>query len=320
MPLPADIDQLHPETQALLRAAAEKGGKGCEEGETMEESRAIADAMFEDANQGANYQFKGEKQICTVPSPYCQDGITVWVFKPKPCPPSPTILLYFHGGGFVLGGLRSHDTVVKTLTDTTGCIVVNVNYRLAPEHKFPAGIDDSVTAVKWVMANKEKLGGSGTSKVGVIGDSAGGHLAATIAHEVPGVALQILIVPVTDWRMQTDSYKRYSEGYFMSAKQMVWFASKFFTSDAERTDPRASPLLRSDFQNLPPALYIAASHDVLVDEGKAYAEKLKGAGVHTETLILEGVVHGYILFPHVCKEANDTTLKKIDNFVKTYGR
>ncbi|XP_013422184.1 AB hydrolase superfamily protein C1039.03-like [Lingula anatina] len=320
LPLPDDLASLHPETQALLLADAKSDQISYEDAATVEEARILVEGDDPLDSDGYGYEFRGERLEYTVPSTQGEADLPVWVYRPVPCPPKPTILVYFHGGGFVIGNRKTHEIGVKILTDLAACIMVSVEYRRAPEHKFPAAFDDAETAVKWVFANKELIGGSKDSKVGVMGDSAGGNLSASLAHDIPGLALQILTCPVTDWRGETESYKKFATGYFMSAKQMEWFANHTFNSVSERSHPRASPLLREKFNHLPPALYIAASHDVLIDEGMAYAKKLKDAGVPVEVLCLQGVTHVFFNLPGIFKENHKLACEKIKQFISTYGQ
>ncbi|XP_013418732.1 AB hydrolase superfamily protein C1039.03 [Lingula anatina] len=317
MSMPADFESLQPEGKAFVRDRIDKQVRGDEDWNVTrkETSEAITEATKE-----AAYDFKGTRGEITIPSPHVKAGLPAWVYTPANCPKNPPILVYFHGGGWVICTLDDVDTFLKMLTDTANCIIVSVDYRLAPEHKYPAAIDDAETAAKWVLGNKESVGGSKLSKVGVIGDSAGGHLSACVSHDVPGIAFQLLIYPVTDMRIDTrESYKRYAEGYVLTTESMYWFVNHFLHNEAERSDPRASPILRTKFDHLPPALYVAATHDVLFDEGMEYAKKLKEAGVTIETLMLEGITHCTVNFPNYYKETYAMTCRKIAEFVKKHS-
>ncbi|XP_023932656.1 AB hydrolase superfamily protein C1039.03 isoform X1 [Lingula anatina] len=317
MSLPADFQALHPECQAFVRDRINTQMRGDDDWNVTRKAKSEATAK---AAKEAAYDFKGTRGEITIPSPHVKEGLRAWVYTPANGPKNPPIVVYFHGGGWVLCSLEDVDTFVKMLTDTANCIVVSVDYRLAPEHKFPAAIDDCETAAKWVLGNKEFVGGSTLSKVGVVGESAGGHLSACVSHDVPGLAFQVLIYPVTDMRIDTrESYKRYAEGYVLTTEAMYWYVNHFLHNEAERSDPRASPILRTKFDHLPPAFYVAATHDVLFDEGMEYAQKLKEAGVTIETLMLEGITHCTINFPNYYKETDAMTCRKIAEFVKKHS-
>ena len=207
-------------------------------------------------------------------------------------------LVFFHGGGWVIGDLDTHDVLCRALANAGRCAVVSVHYRLAPEHKFPAAFDDAVAATHWVHGNAAKLG-IDPKRIAVGGDSAGGNLAAVVAIAfrdtwAPALSLQLLIYPVTDMRMNTASYVKNAEGYMLTRKSMEYFAEHYLRGAADVTDWRVSPLLANDHTKLAPAYVITAGFDPLCDEGHAYAEKLLAAGVTTTYECFEGMVHGFI--------------------------
>jgi acetyl esterase len=221
-------------------------------------------------------------------------GIPVRIYIPKGSGPFP-VISYFHGGGFVLMNLDTHDEICRQLSKKTTAIVMSVDYRLAPEHPYPAGPQDSVSAVKWMIKNAADYKGDG-SKMAVMGDSAGGYMAiyAALRLREQGVRLraQVAAYPVTDhYSSGQKSYQENKEGYILSAEMMQWFWDNFIT-DADRFD-EASPLRSSDFTNLPPALIMTANYDPLRDEGKAYADKLVAAGVECIYENFENV-HGFL--------------------------
>jgi acetyl esterase len=209
------------------------------------------------------------------------------------------ILVYFHGGGWVVGDLDSHDYVCRALTNDAGCTVVSVDYRLAPEHKFPAGPEDCYAATQWASKNAASLG-SDADHVAVGGDSAGGNLAATIALMArdrggPRIRHQMLIYPVTDVAMDTPSQKEFlADGFVLSKLDMEWFWGYYLANKKDGENPYASPSRAKDLRNLPPAHIITASHDPLRDEGEAFAELLKKAGNKVKVKRYEGVVHGFV--------------------------
>ena len=207
------------------------------------------------------------------------------------------VLVYFHGSGFCIFDLDTHDHECRRLANLGGVIVVSVDYRLAPEHKFPAAVVDCLAALHWVVDHADGLGGDPT-RIGVGGDSAGGNLAAVVAQVArdeggPPLAFQLLVYPVTDLRGDHPSRAENGKGYLLTTEVMEWFETQYLHDDSERTDPRASPLLAESFAGLAPALVITAEYDPLRDEGDAYAEQLRAAGVPATLSRYDGAVHGF---------------------------
>ena len=206
-------------------------------------------------------------------------------------------LIYFHGGGWVLGDLDTHDVLCRQLALQAGVIVIAVNYRLAPEHPFPAAVDDSYGATAWISANAVALGVDNT-RLAVGGDSAGGGLATVVTLMArsggPSLKYQILVYPVTDLRAQTESYSKYADGYLLTRNMMRWFIAQYATTEDDVLDWRASPLLAPSVDGVPPALVITAGLDPLRDEGEAYARRLEEAGVPVDYMCLGGMVHGFL--------------------------
>lgn len=207
-------------------------------------------------------------------------------------------LVYFHGGGFVLGSLDSHDALCRQLTVDSGCALFSVDYRLAPEHKFPRAVDDAYAAACWAHEHAAKLGIVPT-RIAVGGDSAGGALATAVAMLAkqrggPALAFQLLLYPVTDLRsFDTPSYLENATGYYLTHASMIWFRDHYLASAADRSDPRASPLACQDLQGLPPALVITAEYDPLRDEAEAYARALQAAGVPCKLTRYDGAIHAF---------------------------
>ena len=206
------------------------------------------------------------------------------------------VLVYFHGGGWVIGDLETHDALGRTLANEAGCKVVAVDYRLAPEHAFPAAVDDCYAALKWVAANGGSIGVDVT-RIAVAGDSAGGNLAAVIsqiakAEKGPRISFQLLIYPVTDTNVDTGSYTDNASGYFLERDGMIWFFDHYLQG-ADRNDPRIAPLKAASLAGLPKAYVVTAGFDPLRDEGRAYADALKAAGVSTVHVNYDGMIHGF---------------------------
>jgi len=213
------------------------------------------------------------------------------------------LVVYYHGGGWVLGDLETHDATCRRLANASDCIVVAVDYRLAPEHKFPAAVEDCYAAALWAAENAASLGVD-AARVAVAGDSAGGNLAAVVSllakqRGGPPLAYQALIYPVTDFDFQRPSYQENAEGYLLTRQAMEWFWRQYLNDDAEGADPLASPLRAPDLRGLPPATVITAEYDPLRDEGEVYAERLAQAGVPTTCVRYLGQIHGFIILEHL---------------------
>ena len=216
-------------------------------------------------------------------------------------------LVYFHGGGWVIGDLDTHDVVCRQLALLGGMTVISVDYGLAPEHPFPGPVDDCVAATRWVHGNAEALR-IDAKRIAVGGDSAGGNLAAVVALALRDAGerwlrFQLLIYPATDMRQIADSCTRNGEGYLLTMETMRWFRGLYVQRDTDWTDWRASPLLAADHRGLPPALVITAGFDPLRDEGRQYADALSAAGNQVQYLCFERQIHGFFSMGRVIPEA-----------------
>ncbi|HEY7295140.1 MAG TPA: alpha/beta hydrolase [Dehalococcoidia bacterium] len=230
----------------------------------------------------------------SIPGP--AGSIPVRIYSPEGNGPFP-VLVYLHGGGWVIGDIESHDASVRALTNRSGCLIVSVDYRLAPEHKFPAAADDCFAATQWVAQHAPEFGGD-PARLAVGGDSAGGNLAAVVALMAkqrggPRIAFQLLIYPVTDHNLDTESYRTNAEGYLLTRESMAWFWDHYLNTPADGRNPLASPLQADSFSGLPPALVITAEYDPLRDEGEAYAKRLEEAGVQVTCTRYDGMIHGF---------------------------
>lgn len=207
------------------------------------------------------------------------------------------VVVYFHGGGWVIGSLASHDAVCRGIAAASGCIVVAVDYRLAPETPYPGAVEDAMAATRWVASSARRFGGD-AARLAVAGDSAGGNLAAAVtliakAEGSPEIGFQALVYPVTDFNFETPSYHENAEGYLLTRAAMEWFWGHYLANPADGLAPTASPLRAPSLAGLPPALVITAEFDPLRDEGNAYARRLAEAGVAVEHLEWPGQIHGF---------------------------
>lgn len=221
-------------------------------------------------------------------------------------------LVYFHGGGWVLGDLETHDTLCRNLAKASGAVVVAVDYRLAPEHPFPAAFDDAWTAVNHVVREAATLG-IDSAKIAVAGDSAGGNLAAAVAlkareHGAPKIAMQCLIYPVLDDRCETESYREFADGFGLTRVKMDFFW-KCYRGALTAAEPLLTPILQNDLAGLPPALIVTAEYDVLRDEGEAYAKKLQASDVVTELWRVDGMIHGFVHYAGAIEHGQTVTTK-----------
>ena len=264
----------------------------------------LAETPLELLRQGAPFPRLPPAQLARVSDrsvPTSAGRLRVRVYQPREAAGLP-VLLYFHGGGFVVGTLDDYDSLLRILALEADCLIVSVEYRLAPEHPFPAAVDDCVAATRWVHAHAPELGAD-PKRVALGGDSAGGNLAAVVALALrdsggPAIAGQMLIYPVTRLRGPAEgSMLENGEGYFLTARDMSWFAEMYLGKSGDASHPHASPLLASDLSGLPPALVITAQYDPLRDEGDAYARRLGQSGVPCTHTCYPGAIHGFFVMP-----------------------
>ena len=240
----------------------------------------------------------------TIPGP--GGDIPVRVFTPGDRGPYP-VLVWFHGGGWVLGGLDGGIHTLRLLANVAGCVIVSVDYRLAPEHRFPAAVEDCLAATRWVAGNTAELNAD-PDRIAVGGDSAGGNLAAVVAQQAragggPALAFQLLVCPGTDTDLGTDSFEANGEGYLVTRDMGRWFLEQYLGPDGDWTDPRVAPLRAASLAGLPPGHIIVAEFDPLLDEGIAYARALEAAGVDVTLARTAGQLHDYWLALGVIDEA-----------------
>jgi len=241
-----------------------------------------------------------------IPGP--DGGIAIRLYYPLGDPPF-AVLVFFHGGGWVIGDLDTHHGVCHALAKTSGCLVVAVDYRLAPEHRYPAAVEDAYAAVTWVAENSAGIQAD-PNRLAVGGDSAGGHLAAVVALMArdlkgPRIDLQILIYPITDYNFNTPSYIENKEGYMLTRDLMKWFWNHFIEDQSQANDPYVAPLRAENLSDLPPALIITAEYDPLRDEGEAYVKRLQKAGVKVTLSRYPGMIHAFIRMTSRLDKANE---------------
>ena len=229
-------------------------------------------------------------------------AIPVRIYTPAGTGPFP-ILVWFHGGGWVVGDLDSADPTARHLAVGAGCVVVSVDYRLAPETKFPGPADDCYAATQWAVQHAAELHGD-PDRIAVGGDSAGGNLAAAVSlmardRRSPSLAFQLLVYPVTHCNFTTSSYESFAEGYTLTRASMQWYWSNYIRDAADADNPYAAPLVARNLSGLPPALIMTAECDPLCDEGAAYAQRLREAGVPTTYTCYDGMIHGFFGMPAV---------------------
>lgn len=233
------------------------------------------------------------------------DNIPVRIYFPASNTPRPAIV-YFHGGGFALYGLDSHDWLCRRLCHMNDMVVISVDYRLAPEHTFPAAHEDAWNAFQWVVDNARRLS-IDPSRIAVAGDSAGGNLSACLAHRCrkEGVSLwaQLLLYPFIDGRLKNPSITRNGQGYLLTREALFWFQKTYVPREEDRCLPEVSPCFETEFSKLAPALILTAQYDPLLDDGFLYAEQLRSAGVRVSYREYPRLVHGFMNIPFVAREA-----------------
>ena len=242
------------------------------------------------------------------------------VYTPKGTGPFP-IIVFYHGGGWVLGTLDESDNLCKALANKTSAVVISVDYRLAPEHVFPAAVDDAYTALVYISKNASRFDAD-ASRIAVAGDSAGGNIAAVVSQMArdkkgPDIDCQILIYPVTDLsRTDSYTYNKYQKGFFLTRGDMQSFISLYTPNPKDRANPYASPLCAQNFSSLPPALIITAEFDVLRAGGELYAKKLSDSGVAVKLSPYSGVFHGFVSVDSILKQS-DMAVDEISALLKT---
>jgi acetyl esterase len=233
-------------------------------------------------------------------------------------------LVYFHGGGWTIGDLDTHDVVCRELANLARCAVVSVDYRLAPEHKFPAAVEDAIAATHWTGRMAETLG-LDPARIAIGGDSAGGNLAAVVALTVrdaggPPLAMQVLIYPAVDMAADRPSHMKYAEGYMLTRESILWFTDNYLRGNADVADWRASPLRVGDVAGVAPAYVITAGFDPLLDEGKAYADRLHEAGVPVVYECFEGMIHGFVTMGGVIAAAHHAIYRAATGLKQAFAR
>jgi len=249
--------------------------------------------------------------------------LPIRIYTPDAQGPLP-VLVFFHGGGWVLGDIESHDSVCRELANKVSCIVVSVDYRLAPEHKFPTAPEDCYAATKWVALNAAAFSGD-PSRIAVGGDSAGGNLAAAVAQMAadrgaPGLTCQMLIYPVTNYALDTQSYKDNADGYLLTRDMMQWFWTQYLTSDEDGKNAYASPMQAREVRRVAPAFVMTAEFDPLRDEGEAYAERLKKEGVPVECKRYDGAIHGFFSFGHIMDQGKEAVADVAARLRKAFAK
>jgi acetyl esterase len=296
---------LHPQACALLRMMADTGAQPVH---TL--TPEAARTQYRERRFSTQPAPPEVARLLELKAPGPQGDIPMRLYRPIGSQEGQAlpVLVYYHGGGWVIGDLDTHDTLCRQLANGSGCTVVSVDYRLAPEHCFPAAVDDADAAVRWVRGQAAALG-LDAGRMAVGGDSAGANLAAVVAigardtGDLP-LKFQLLIYPVTDMRQLAASYESMGSGYSLTTDAMRYFRGHYMRDAAHHLDWRASPLLHHDLAGLPPALVLTAGHDPLRDEGLHYAQKLTEAGNTAALVCFERQMHGFVLHGKVIDEAH----------------
>ena len=294
---------LDPQAKALLDLIVERGVPP-----THTLSPQDARRFYLERRSATQPEPRAVAEVLNLSAPAPHGAIPLRLYRPADAArPAPT-LVYYHGGGWTMGNLDSHDVLCRQLADESGFVVVSVDYRMGPEHRFPAAVDDVLAATRWLQAQAGALGLDAT-RFAVGGDSAGGNLAAVVAlawrdagESVP-LKFQLLIYPATDMRMAAPSHTSNGQGYLLTSDTIQYFRSHYLSPE-QYTDWQASPLLHADLSGLPPALVITAGFDPLRDEGRQYADALSAAGSPAQYVCFERQIHGFITMGRLLDEAH----------------
>jgi acetyl esterase len=251
----------------------------------------------------------------TLDGPYGE--ISLQIYRPNLDKDQPVIVFY-HGGGFILGNIKGYAPFCEKVAHDTKCTVVSIEYRLAPEHKFPTAIEECYVATKWIYEQAKELGLDDT-RFAIMGDSAGGNIAAVVTHltrekkEIP-ISLQVLIFPMTSFAIQSVSKQKFANGYFLTKESLDLFEKHYLRSKSDVTNPLASPLLKDDLHDLPPAFVLTAEYDPLRDEAEAYVQKLVESGVEVWSKRYSGMIHGFTTFTDLF---GDESIQDISKFIRS---
>ncbi|MEJ7687041.1 MAG: alpha/beta hydrolase [Variovorax sp.] len=296
---------LHPQAQALIDLLVARGVPP-----THTLSPTDARAFYRERRTVTQPQPREVAAVRELGAPGPHGAIPMRLYRPLGSAAATVlpVLVYFHGGGWVIGDLDTHDTLCRELTAMSGCAVIAVDYRMGPEHRFPAAVDDVLAATRWVRKEAGALG-LDAKRLAVGGDSAGGNLAAVVALAArdmgdPPIAFQLLIYPATDQRRQHPSHTTNGQGYLLTRETIAYFHDHYIADSKQDLDWRASPLLHKNFADLPPALVLTAGYDPLRDEGLDYAKALTAAGNRATYVCFERQIHGFITMGGLIDEAN----------------
>lgn len=295
--------KLHPAVRDILDQMAAANRPGLSELPPSEarQIKTMMDTLFGDAPEMQRVE------DLTVAASGAE--VPVRVYYPSPTPRG--YIVFYHGGGWVIGSVASYDNFVKAMCAATGCVAVSVDYRLAPEDPFPAAADDALASALWTVALRRERGEEQLPLI-LCGDSAGGNLAAVTAHalldEGIDVALQVLIYPVIDSDLDTGSYRQFAEGLYLTRESMAYFWDQYVPAPEQRLDPRAAPARAACRKGLAPAFIVTGEFDPLRDEGEAYGEQLKRAGIDAEVRRYPGMIHGFLALRALAEPAAQANL------------
>ena len=314
------MSSLHPQVAALLERVANTGLPAYHE-----VPPAVARRLYRDARGALSPDPPAIESVQLLLAPGKAGPVPIRAYRPKGAGKDEVLpaLVYFHGGGWVIGDLDTHDVVCRTLANGARCAVFSVEYRKAPEAPFPAAVDDCFSALSFIFANSSSLR-INSRQIAVGGDSAGGNLAtvmALMAREAgaPAISFQLLIYPGADMRMKHPSIKRNGEGYLLTEKVMAYFRGHYVPREADWLDWRVSPLLAKSLKGLPPAFLLTAGFDPLVDEGREYAERMQKEGVPVEYRNYPDMVHGFVTMGRVLDTANAALADCARALTKAWG-
>jgi len=299
-----DGQELAPDVHALLQLAKLSGETSLAEGRTVEQARR--ENREEAPVVCGPRRPMARVESLTMPGPRGEIRARLYVALGAPQPPQP-LLVYLHGGGWVIGDLDTHDGVCRFLAEHGGCRVLSVDYRLAPEHPFPEPVEDAVAAFSWAAENAAELGAD-PARVAIGGDSAGGNLATAVCIQArdsgaPMPAMQLLLYPVTDAVGGQASRETFAEGFVLTRADMKWFEDHYIPDGIDGKDPRASMMRADDVSGLPPAYIATAGFDPLRDEAETYAERMREAGVSVVLQRHPGLIHGFAHLTALCPSA-----------------